>query len=840
MKKMNKMICLLMCIASLLFPSQPVSALAESPLETKPSIADEKIYCDATIDQKFADNAVLVVLDKNVGAINKVHDKSFFSAVNVQNLVDLTAIPSYDVTKTSHDIASKIDEDNFRQIIKLELPKKSKENVLKVIKQLEKIDGVIYAGPDYITSPNATSASDTSFSDQWALEKIQITEAWDITTGSVNVRVGVIDDGIASHPDLNANVINGWDSYNDNTTTSDTEGEHGTHVAGIIGAVGYNNEGISGVAWNISLVPLQVTYDGVHAFISDEIEAISYATSNNIPIINFSRGSRENSFAFKQAIVNYPGLFVCAAGNHIGDIDENPYYPSSFNCANIISVANSNSSDEIYSTSNFGKTIVHLAAPGTAILSTVPDGVYETKTGTSMAAPHVAGVAALIYSIRPDLTATEVKSLILNNVDKVDALSDKCITGGRLNAYKAVRAATEPQTFTGDVNGDGKSDMILSRNVNGKRALTVYLGKNGGYFETPITTISSRNFVYTHPAYVGDFNGDGLTDLVIHWRSNSRRQLLVYISKGDGYFYEGANLSSTRFHDQLQMPCYFFVADVNGDNKDDFIVHYRNTSGKRCALVYKGTASSPYLIDATTDALISINTYYPNDPVYVGDFNGDGCSDMLVQWVDYGSRQLLVYKGNSDGTFSPGENLSSDYPHAPETYPGEYFVTDVNGDGKDDFVLHYKDSNNRRSALVYYGTSEMPYLNDAIDALISTNSYVESDPVFVGDINGDGRSDMIVQWSLNGYYQFLIYTANANGSYNAAVRLSTSIAYDLNTYAGTYRVADVNGDGCDDFIIKYKNGNSNAFLTLRGTSSGSFMPTIRTIPTTSIPYYNAT
>lgn len=161
--------------------------------------------------------------------------------------------------------------------------------------------------------------------------------------------------------------------------------------------------------------------------------------------------------------------------------------------------------------------------------------------------------------------------------------------------------------------------------------MTVYLGKNGGYFETPITTISSRNFVYT-------------------------------------------------------------------------------------------------------------------DPAYVGDFNGDGCSDMLVQWVDYGSRQLLVYKGNSDGTFSPGENLSSDYPHAPETYPGEYFVTDVNGDGKDDFVLHYKDSNNRRSALVYYGTSEMPYLNDAIDALISTNSYVESDPVFVGDINGDGR--MVVMISL--------------------------------------------------------------------------------------------
>lgn len=818
----------------------------ENPAESVVSSVEEKIYCNATIDQEFAGGTVLVVLDRNVGAINKVHDKSFFAGVSVEKVVDLTAITNYETAKTSDDIVSQIDEENFRQILRLELSNDSKEYVLQAIEELEKIDGIIYAGPNYISNSfDATTSDDLFFASQWGLDKIEIEEAWDITTGSSQVRVGVIDSGIASHPDLNANVIAGWDFCNENAITSDDSTGHGTHVAGIIGAVGDNAEGVSGIMWNVSLVPLQITTNDLFVM-NDIIEAITYATNNNIPIINCSIGTYEYDYAYLQAIANYPGLYVCSAGNDNTDTDEVPHYASSFDCANIISVANTTSNDELFTDpvegSNYGITTVHLAAPGTSILSTIPDSGYGTKTGSSMAAPHVTGVAALIYSIRPDLTAAEIKSLILNNVDKVAALSDKCITGGRLNAYKAVRAATEPQTFTGDVNGDGRSDMILSRCVNGKRALTVYLGQASGGFGNPLTTTSSRNFVYTDPAYVGDFNGDGLTDVVIQWRNNNyKRQLLVYISKGDGYFYEGANLSSTRFHDPLQVPSAFFVADVNGDGKDDFIVHYRNSYGNRCTLVYKGTASSPYLIDATTDALISTDTYCQSDSVYVGDFNGDGCSDMLVQWVDDSSRQLLVYKGNTNGTFSEGENLSSIRLHMPESYPGKFFVTDVNGDGKDDFVVHWRNSNKRRSTLVYYGTSLSPYLVDATtDALTSTNSYVISDPVFVGDVNGDGRSDMIVQWSLNGYYQFLIYTANANGTYNAAVRLSTSIAYDLNTYAGTYFVADVNGDGCDDFIIKYKNGDNNAFLTLRGTSSGSFLTAVRTIPTIAIPYYNAT
>lgn len=837
MKNFLKAISIVLCLL-IMYTSSAVIYIADDEvyIEQSENIIDEKIYCNATLEEEFADNRVLVVLDKKVGSINKKHKKSFFGLGGISNIKDLTEI------QERKDNTLTVDEETFRQIIQLELPTHSKKNVLNVIKWLEKIEGIVYAGPDYIIGNAETETNDVRFIEQTDLANIQIQEAWDITTGSTAVRVGVIDSGIASHPDLNDNVVEGWDFFNNNNVTTDDTDGHGTHVAGIIGAVGNNGVGIAGTAWNISLVPLQVTYDGRHSFLSDEIEAITYATNNNIPILNYSRETSWYSTAFKQAVANYPGLFICAAGNGKLNLDTSKYYAASYDLRNMISVANVTNTEMLVESSNYGKNVVHLAAPGNWILSTVLEEGYATKNGTSMAAPRVTGVAALIYSIRPDLSPLEIKELIMNNVDQIDSLSDKCITGGRLNAYKAVLAATEPQTFTGDVNGDGRSDVILSRNNNGKRALTVYLGKEDGSFKDPITTKSTRNFFYDDPAFIGDFNGDGLTDVVIHWSKNNYRQLLVYISNGDGTFSEGKNLASTRFHDPLQFPCTFLVTDVNGDGRDDFIVHYRTLDGKRNALVYTGTASAPYLIDATTNALESDNTYFENDPVFVGDFNGDGCSDMLVHWVNsFSKRQLLIYKGNRDGTFSAGVNLSSSRDHKPESYPTKFFVADVNGDGKDDFVVHYRNSNGKRCNLVYKGKATDPYLSDALtDALVSTNNYVESDRVLIGDVNGDGRDDMIVQWANSSKKrQLLVYTAKSDGTYNAGVNYSTSNTQDATIYAGTFRIGDVNGDGRDDFIVKWKKDDENRFLTYRGTTTGTFSAAVRTVPSIAIPYYNA-
>ncbi len=866
MKRLNMSICIFMCIVLILSVFTPTFAAEQKATSAEISLKDEKIYSNATIDQKFVDNHILVVMDRNVSAINKAHDFSSARSVSISKVTDLTKIELPELlTEESSLVFStdKLDEeptlplvnmDQFRQIFLLELPTHSKQNVLDTIKKLETVDGIRYAGPDYITNATSTIPNDTFCDEQWAIDKIQLNEAWDISTGSTTIRVGIIDSGIASHPDLNANVVEGWDFVNDEVDTTDDIVGHGTHVAGIVGAVSNNDEGVVGTAWNVRLVPLQITYDARGSSTSaDGIDAIDYAINNNIPILNYSNGALNyQDEAFKQAIANYQGLFVCAAGNNQVDIDPLFYHAASYQNENMISVANTTADDVLYEYenplygpqgSNYGKNTVHLAAPGTDIYSCLPGNYYDEGTGTSMASPYVAGVAALILSIRPDLSAQEIKELILNNVDKVPALEEKCITGGRLNAYKAVRAATEPQTFTGDVNGDGRADVILSRRVNGKRAFTVYCGQTSGGFTNAITTQSVRNFFYDDPAFVGDFNGDGLTDIVIHWSNGSKRQLLVYISNGDGTFSEAVNLSSTRFHDMNQIPCSFFVADVNNDNKDDFIVTYRALNGNRCALVYKGTASSPYFIDATNDALVTTMPYRYNDVVMMGDFNGDGRSDLVVhQATDSGKRQLHIYTGTANGTFNAGVNLTSTRGHDPATHPTKNFVTDVNGDGKDDFVVHWKTNSGYRRNLVYKGKSASPYLIDATtDAMSSTNNYVETDPVYVGDINGDGRSDMVVHWvNSSGKRQLLIYTANSDGTYNAAIRHSTTTPHDPSQYSETMFIADVNGDGRDDFVVKRRNEhNCVQFLTYLGTTAGAFSAPITTTPSTSIPYFDS-
>lgn len=889
MKKFKNLISLLMCVVLVTSTINVTVALDSKQNSSDAVLKDEKVVCKATIDEDFADDKVIVVLDKSISAVNKVHDRKTFGSVDVKNITDLTALSNYKVqndeasrgedNKSEFQLASTalLNEDNFRQIISLELPVKSKSNVLKVIKQLEQLDGIVYAGPSYyyelesVTNSNSSSSSSV---DLWGLNKIQAQQAWNITKGSAEVRVGVMDTGIAVHDNLNANVVAGWDfHYDDEITTDDTRG-HGTHIAGTIGADGVGGLGITGVTWNVKIVPMQIAdpEDEYRAQSNVVIAAITYAINNDIRILNYSYGAQSDNinYAMRQAISNYRGLFVCAAGNNQSNNDQIYYHPANYNLPNMISVANTTSADILNDTlidlddnspagSNYGATTVHLAAPGTDIYSTLPESVnaneYDYWSGTSMAAPHVTGVAALILSIRPDLSTAEVKKLILDNVDHVEALEGKCITEGRLNAYKAVLAATQHQTLTGDVNGDNRADMILSRNINGKRALTVFLGKADGSFTEPLTTQSTRNFVYSDPAFAGDFDGDGYTDVVIHWRNGTHymRRFLVYRSKGDGTFYDAVQLSCTLTHEPQQYPCTFHVDDVDGDGQDDFIIVQKNSSGNYGALVYRGTSQSPYLIDTSTYAVSSTKAYSTANTVHTGDFNGDGRADILVQRSsppgenykvgDYfvGKRQLIVYLGNTNGTFNEGSMLTSVRAYDLATYPSQFFVSDMNGDGRDDFVVHWKNDSGKRTNIVYKGASYASYLVDSsTNALATFHTYSEKNPVFVGDINGDGREDMLFHWSSEGKRQLWVYPANADGTYSYGENTATINACDPALYADEYFVEDVNGDGREDFIVKWKKSDGRVcFLTYLGTASGTFSAAVRTEPTTYIPYYNS-
>ncbi len=319
--------------------------------------------------------------------------------------------------------------------------------------------------------------NDPRFVEQWALANdgrdggkegadIDAMRAWVTTTGSDDIVVAVLDSGVDyTHSDLTNNVwsrpanikqyedreigsIEDSHGYNaiENSGDPMDENGHGTHCAGIIGAEGGNEIGISGVNWKVKIMPLKFMNAGGFGTTKDAIEAINYVIDRkragiNVRVISASWGSTQRSRALEDVIRKaYEAdiLFVAASGNASANTDRSPHFPGAYPIGNIVSVAALNRNDELASFSNYGLRSVHLAAPGADILSTWLSDQYEERSGTSMATPVVAGVAALVLSKRPQLGVDELRSILLKSVDKVPSLSGKTSTGGRINAAKAV------------------------------------------------------------------------------------------------------------------------------------------------------------------------------------------------------------------------------------------------------------------------------------------------------------------------------------------------------------------------------------------------------------------
>ncbi len=338
---------------------------------------------------------------------------------------------------------------------------------------------VRFAEPDSIVSTCATLPNDPSFSQVWGLHNtgqsggtvdadIDAPEAWDLGTGSTGVVVGVIDTGVDyTHPDLAANIwsnsveivngidddgngyvddVRGWDFYANDADPMDENG-HGTHVSGTIGAVGNNALGVVGVNWRCSILPLRFLSSGGSGSTSDAIEALYYALGLrqrgvNVRLTNNSWGGSGNEQSLEDAISangNAGLLFVAAAGNSGSDNDLTPFYPASYPESNVIAVAATDRNDGLASFSQFGLTSVDLGAPGVSIYSTLPGGQYGLESGTSMATPHVAGVVALLASLSPASDGAALRRAILAGVDHIPSLANRTTSGGRLNAYGAIR-----------------------------------------------------------------------------------------------------------------------------------------------------------------------------------------------------------------------------------------------------------------------------------------------------------------------------------------------------------------------------------------------------------------
>ena len=431
---------------------------------------------------------------------------------------------------------------------------------------------VAYVEPNYVYQATVLTPDDTRYSQLWGLNNtgqsggaidadIDGPEAWELTTGSSEVVVGVIDTGVDyTHPDLYLNMwINqdeipstigsmlsdmdgddlftffdlnhlanashvsdlnsngfidagdllvdqnwadgtdtdgngfkddfvGWDFVNNDNNPFD-DNAHGTHVSGTIGAMGNNSTGIVGVNWNARIMALKFLDAGGSGYTSGAVQAVQYATAMGAKLTSNSWGGGGASTALSDAIKasrNAGMLFIAAAGNDGKNNDSQPSYPANYELDNVISVAATNHNDNRASFSNYGAETVDLGAPGVSILSTTPGNGYSSFSGTSMATPHVAGVAALAWSATPNSTYQEVRDAIFAGVDPVSSMADVTVTGGRLNALATLQNLN-PHKGTIEL---GKGTYGLSNTIE----VTVYdadLDVNPSLSDTATIEISS-------------------------------------------------------------------------------------------------------------------------------------------------------------------------------------------------------------------------------------------------------------------------------------------------------------------------------------------------------------
>jgi subtilisin family serine protease len=356
-------------------------------------------------------------------------------------------------------------------------------------------DRFIYIEPNYIRTLAATP-NDTRYTsgELWGLHNtgqldnygqtgtvdadIDAPEAWEITRGSSSVIVGDIDTGVDyTHPDLANNMwvnpgevafdaidndgngyvddIYGWDFFSNDNDPIDGH-SHGTHTSGTIGGQGNNGQGVTGVNWDVSIMALQIfSAGGAYAGDVAVADAIDYSIRNGARMTSNSWGGGGFSVTLFDAITRAEQanqLFIAAAGNGNFDNDVFAFYPANYAINNIISVAASDNQDNRAGFSQWGQTTVDLAAPGVSTLSTTPGNTYAFFDGTSMATPHVTGVAALIEALRPNLPYQVIKDAILNSVDVLPQWNNLTVTEGRLNAQKALQKVVTFEDFSGTVS----------------------------------------------------------------------------------------------------------------------------------------------------------------------------------------------------------------------------------------------------------------------------------------------------------------------------------------------------------------------------------------------------
>lgn len=356
------------------------------------------------------------------------------------------------------DLRADADVDHVRmlKVPDAEIVRAAPGEVTDAVAALNADPDVVAAEPD---APVRALTNDTLWSSLWGLENagqsiygvpgtsdadIDATAAWTSTLGS-GVTVAVVDTGVETgHADLSGQAVTGYDFVAGDTTPEDVNG-HGTHVAGTIAAKKDNSTGVVGVAPAANVMGLKALDDDGSGWTSDIADAFAHAAANGAKVVNASLGGTGGEATYTAAINAAPNtLFVVAAGNENSSNDSVAKFPCNVARPNVLCVGASTNTDARASFSNWSATHVDLFAPGDDIRSTYPGGTYAWLSGTSMASPHAAGAAALVFAAHPTWTPSQVRSALMSSVDPVPAFASISVSGGRLNAARALDVTPPP------------------------------------------------------------------------------------------------------------------------------------------------------------------------------------------------------------------------------------------------------------------------------------------------------------------------------------------------------------------------------------------------------------
>lgn len=651
---------------------------------------------------------------------------------------------------------------------------------------------IAYVDPDIRMQK---SVNDTRLNDLWSYQQdalgftANVVGAWEKSTG-LNTVVAVVDTGIIPHQDLVDNTLPGadmistpWianDSANLSTTpdvatrdndASDTgdscDGEphtwHGSHVAGIIAAKANNNKGIAGVAYNAKILPIRVlgrcggdlsdVAAGIVWAVGGHVEGVlDNISANKAKIINLSLGASVNTClpTMKYAI-DYAraqgAVVVVAAGND----GANAQYSMPANCASAITVGATGATGNKASFSNFGP-LVDISAPGENILSTVDSELYGASaspnayaemSGTSMAAPHVSGIFALMLALNPNLSVEQAETAIKLSSRSFVSSSLMAYGGvGIVNAAGAVNALATPPVWSsgGSFNADNQADFLWRNQAGNFTQLSLMAGPN---FSTVDAQFENAGQGFTpssvhSPVALQDFNADDKTDIV--WKTPGKKSYQVFISYMNGALNQGASavpkVISNSFN-VVSAAVYDGATQLYKDGKND--LYFRNnTTGEGFYCFTESLLSSSFICSAHFTLLKGL-TWLAS-----ADFNNDGNTDMLFRNPKTGAFYIAHY--------SDRITLISEIGSLPV---GEVFLAaaDYDGDGLVDLLFR----NSSTATLSVASNLGSLYLN-----LSSSTSILPSYKTVLkaADYNGDGKDDLVVRDNLNGVVSLINLTFN--------------------------------------------------------------------------------